>query len=100
RSYLQVTQPMEYKVVRNWGDRRRLWNYTPTEERPTDPMRRRMHQVKNVNIAIRTMLTPYTQSQATSAVVSASDDDTDTTPAYNGFAMSHRMRGIDMARQD
>lgn len=28
RSYLQVTQPMEHGIVRNWDDMRLLWDYT------------------------------------------------------------------------
>ncbi|KAI6114446.1 hypothetical protein F5141DRAFT_1002499, partial [Pisolithus sp. B1] len=28
RNYLQVTQPMEHGIMRNWEDMKHLWDYT------------------------------------------------------------------------
>ena len=28
RNYLQVTQPMDHGIIKNWDDMKLLWNYT------------------------------------------------------------------------
>ena len=42
RSYLQVTQPMEHGIVRNWEDMRYLWDYTFDEKLKIDPQGRKV----------------------------------------------------------
>ena len=84
RNYLQVTQPMEHGIVRNWEDMKLLWDYTFDEklrvdtrgrkvlltEPPMNPMvnRQRMAQVmfeeygfQGVYVAIQAVLTLYAQ---------------------------------------
>jgi actin-related protein 2 len=84
RNYLQVTQPMEHGIVKNWEDMRHLWDYTFAEklrinpqgrkvlltEPPMNPKRNReqMCQVmfeeygfRGVYIAIQAVLTLYAQ---------------------------------------
>jgi actin-related protein len=84
RNYLQVTQPMEHGIVRNWEDMKHLWDYTFTEklrvdttgrkvlltEPPMNPKqnRIRMCQVmfeeygfEGVYVAIQAVLTLYAQ---------------------------------------
>jgi actin-related protein 2 len=84
RNYLQVTQPMEHGIVRNWEDMRHLWDYTFDEklkvdvrgrkvlltEPPMNPKanRQRMCQVMfedygfgGVYVAIQAVLTLYAQ---------------------------------------
>jgi actin-related protein 2 len=84
RNYLQVTQPMEHGIVKNWEDMRHLWDYTFAEklrinpqgrkvlltEPPMNPKRNReqMCQVmfeeygfQGVYIAIQAVLTLYAQ---------------------------------------
>ena len=36
RNYLQVTQPMEHGIVRNWEDMKLLWDYTFDEKLRVD----------------------------------------------------------------
>jgi actin-related protein 2 len=84
RNYLQVTQPMEHGIVRNWEDMKHLWDYTFDEklkvdvagrkvlltEPPMNPKgnRQRMCQVMfeeygfgGVYVAIQAVLTLYAQ---------------------------------------
>ena len=84
RNYLQVTQPMEHGIVRNWEDMKHLWDYTFDEklrvntqgrkvlltEPPMNPKvnRQRMAQVmfeeygfEGVYVAIQAVLTLYAQ---------------------------------------
>lgn len=84
RNYLQVTQPMEHGIVKNWEDMKHLWDYTFDEklkinpqgkkvlltEPPMNPKvnRQRMCQVmfeeygfQGVYVAIQAVLTLYAQ---------------------------------------
>ena len=84
RTFLQVTQPMEHGIVRNWEDMKHLWDYTFNEklkinpagrkilltEPPMNPKvnRQRMAQVMfeeygfgGVYVAIQAVLTLYAQ---------------------------------------
>ena len=94
RNYLQVSQPMEHGIVRNWEDMKHLWDYTFDEklrvntqgrkvlltEPPMNPKvnRQRMCQVMfeeygfgAVYVAIQAVLTLYAQG-ALCQVVSSS----------------------------
>jgi actin-related protein len=84
RNYLQITQPMEHGIVRNWEDMKHLWDYTFSEKLRVDPVgrkvllteppmnpranRQRMCQVmfeeygfQGVYVAIQAVLTLYAQ---------------------------------------
>ena len=86
RNYLQITQPMEHGIVRNWEDMKYLWDYTFTEKLRVDPAgrkvllteppmnpranRQRMCQVmfeeygfQGVYVAIQAVLTLYAQGK-------------------------------------
>lgn len=86
RNFLQVTQPMEHGIVRNWEDMKHLWDYTFDEklkinpqgrrilltEPPMNPRanRQRMCQVmfedygfSGVYVAIQAVLTLYAQGE-------------------------------------
>jgi actin-related protein 2 len=42
RNYLQITQPMEHGIVRNWEDMKHLWDYTFREKLRVDPAGRKV----------------------------------------------------------
>ena len=92
RNYLQVTQPMEHGIVRNWEDMKHLWDYTFTEKLRIDPAgrkvllteppmnpkvnRQRMAQVmfeeygfQGVYVAIQAVLTLYAQGERVARAV-------------------------------
>jgi len=89
RNYLQVTQPMEHGIVKNWEDMKHLWNYTFDEKLKVNPQgrkvllteppmnpkvnRQRMCQVmfeeygfQGVYVAIQAVLTLYAQGTLSS----------------------------------
>ena len=92
RNYLQVTQPMEHGIVKNWEDMKHLWDYTFDEklkinpqgkkvlltEPPMNPKvnRQRMCQVmfeeygfQGVYVAIQAVLTLYAQGTLTLSIL-------------------------------
>lgn len=98
RNYLQVSQPMEHGIVRNWEDMKHLWDYTFDEklkvntqgrkvlltEPPMNPKvnRQRMAQVMfedygfgGVYVAIQAVLTLYAQGTFLTRPLDATDWD-------------------------
>jgi len=86
RSYLQLTQPMEHGIVKNWDDMKLLWDYTFQEKLKVDPAGRKillteppMNPTKNrekmaevmfedygfggIYVAIQAVLTLYAQGK-------------------------------------
>ena len=142
RNYLQVTQPMEHGIVKNWEDMKHLWDYTFDEklkinpqgrkvlltEPPMNPKvnRQKMCQVmfeeygfQGVYVAIQAVLTLYAQGTSASSiqfvlinlifvyaglttgvVVDSGDGVTHIVPVYDGFAMPHLTRRLDIAGRD
>lgn len=123
RNFLQVTQPMEHGIVKNWEDMRLLWNYTFDEKLKVDPRgrkvllteppmnpkvnRQKMCQVMfeeygfdGVYIAIQAVLTLYAQGLTTGVVVDSGDGVTHIVPVYDGYAMPHLTRRLDIAGRD
>ena len=141
RNYLQITQPMEHGIVRNWEDMKHLWDYTFTEKLRIDPAgrkvllteppmnpkvnRQRMCQVmfeeygfQGVYVAIQAVLTLYAQGAyqtigaflfsrflkntglTTGVVVDSGDGVTHIVPVYDGFALPHLTRRLDIAGRD
>ncbi|KAI6112921.1 actin actin-like protein [Pisolithus sp. B1] len=123
RNYLQVTQPMEHGIVRNWEDMKHLWDYTFDAKLRVDPRgrkvllteppmnpkanRQRMVQVmfeeygfQGVYVAIQAVLTLYAQGLTTGVVVDSGDGVTHIVPVYEGFALPHLTRRLDIAGRD
>ena len=123
RTYLQVTQPMEHGIIRNWEDMQHLWNYTFFEKLRVDPRgrkvllteppmnpkanRARMAEVmfetygfEGVYVAIQAVLTLYAQGLTTGVVVDSGDGVTHVVPVYDGFALPHLTRRLDIAGRD
>ncbi|KAH0836839.1 actin actin-like protein [Lanmaoa asiatica] len=123
RNYLQVTQPMEHGIIRNWEDMKHLWNYTFDEKLKVDPRgrkvmlteppmnpkanRQRMVQVmfeeygfQSVYVAIQAVLTLYAQGLTTGVVVDSGDGVTHIIPVYSGYSIPHLTRRLDIAGRD
>ncbi|KAF9233851.1 actin actin-like protein [Melanogaster broomeanus] len=123
RNYLQLTQPMEHGIVRNWEDMKYLWDYTFNEKLKVDPSgrkvllteppmnpkanRQRMVEVmfeeygfQGVYVAIQAVLTLYAQGLTTGVVVDSGDGVTHIVPVYAGFALPHLTRRLDIAGRD
>lgn len=86
RSFLQMTQPMEHGIVKNWEDMKHLWDYTFNEKLQVDtkgmkvlltepPMNPKVNRQKmaevmfedyqfgGVYVAIQAVLTLYAQGE-------------------------------------
>lgn len=123
RSFLQVTQPMEHGIVKNWDDMKLLWDYTFDEKLKVDPRgrkvllteppmnpkvnRQKMCEVMfeeygfgGVYVAIQAVLTLYAQGLTTGVVVDSGDGVTHIVPVYEGYAMPHLTRRLDIAGRD
>ncbi|KAI0295373.1 Actin/actin-like protein [Multifurca ochricompacta] len=99
RNYLQITQPMEHGIR--------------TEDLVTEPPmnpranRQKMCQVmfeeygfQGVYVAIQAVLTLYAQGLTTGVVVDSGDGVTHIVPVYDGFALPHLTRRLDIAGRD
>lgn len=86
RNFLQLSQPMEHGIVKNWEDMKHLWDYTFYDKLKVDPQgrkvllteppmnpkvnRQRMCQVmfeeygfQGVHVAVQAVLTLYAQGE-------------------------------------
>ncbi|KAK6909511.1 actin binding protein [Kwoniella mangroviensis CBS 10435] len=123
RSFLQVSQPMEHGIVKNWEDMGHLWDYTFQEKLQIDPRGRKVllteppmnpkvnrHKMAEVMfeqygfggiyVAIQAVLTLYAQGLQTGVVVDSGDGVTHIVPVYDGFALPHLTRRLDVAGRD
>ncbi|WVW86073.1 hypothetical protein I302_108112 [Kwoniella bestiolae CBS 10118] len=123
RSFLQVSQPMEHGIVKNWEDMGHLWDYTFNEKLNIDPRgrkvllteppmnpkvnRQKMAEVMfeqygfgGIYVAIQAVLTLYAQGLQTGVVVDSGDGVTHIVPVYDGFALPHLTRRLDVAGRD
>ncbi|CAG0921018.1 unnamed protein product [Notodromas monacha] len=124
RSMLEISYPMENGIVRDWDDMLVLWDYTfgPDKmnidprgckimltEPPMNPMRNRermietmfeKYEFEGVYIAIQAVLTLYAQGLLTGVVIDSGDGVTHICPVYDGVAMPHCTRRMDIAGRD
>ncbi|XP_023236421.1 actin-related protein 2 isoform X1 [Centruroides vittatus] len=124
RSMLEVAYPMENGIVRNWEDMCHIWDYTfgPSKmnidpknskilltEPPMNPVKNRekmievmfeKYQFAASYVAIQAVLTLYAQGLLTGVVVDSGDGVTHICPVYEGYALSHLTRRLDIAGRD
>jgi len=123
RFMLQITYPLENGIVRNWEDIQYVWDYTffeklkiePKEtkilltEAPMNPKANREQMVKvmfekygfqGVYIGIQAVLVLYAQGLLTGVVVDSGDGVTHIIPVFDGFALPHLTKRLDVAGRD
>eukprot|EP01100_Stratorugosa_tubuloviscum_P013848 TRINITY_DN711_c2_g2_i1.p1 TRINITY_DN711_c2_g2~~TRINITY_DN711_c2_g2_i1.p1 ORF type:complete len:395 (+),score=210.51 TRINITY_DN711_c2_g2_i1:189-1373(+) len=123
RNMLQITYPLENGIVRNWEDIQYVWDYTFSEklkvnsreckilltEAPMNPKTNREKMVEvmfekygflGVYIAIQAVLVLYAQGLMTGVVVDTGDGVTHIIPVYEGFALPHLTKRLDVAGRD
>ncbi|XP_059178191.1 actin-related protein 2-A isoform X1 [Physella acuta] len=124
RSMLEVNYPMENGIVRNWEDMTHLYDHTFGKDKmnldtrntrilltepPMNPTKNRenmiqlmfeKYQFHSVHIAIQAVLTLYAQGLVTGVVVDSGDGVTHFCPVYDGFALPHLTRRLDIAGRD
>ncbi|KAI8897994.1 actin family [Globomyces pollinis-pini] len=124
RAQLQMSYPMENGIVRDWDDMYHLWDYTFKEklgiqnyadhkilltEPAMNPKKNRERMMETMfehygfngaYIAIQAVLTLYAQGLQTGVVVDSGDGVTHIVPVYDGYALPHLVRRLDVAGRD
>eukprot|EP00033_Pygsuia_biforma_P000471 GCRY01000557.1.p1 GENE.GCRY01000557.1~~GCRY01000557.1.p1 ORF type:complete len:391 (+),score=69.85 GCRY01000557.1:160-1332(+) len=123
RNFLQVSYPLDNGIIRNWEDCKHLWNYTFNEkldidtseckilltEPPLNPKKNRElmiqtmfeeYNFQGVYVSIQAVLTLYAQGLLTGVVVDSGDGVTHIVPVFEGFALPHLTRRLDVAGRD
>ncbi|CAK5024525.1 unnamed protein product [Meloidogyne enterolobii] len=124
RHLLDVNYPMSNGIVKSWEDMGHLWDYTFGPEKmdidpkdckllltepPLNPHsnREKMFEVMfeqygfhAVFIAIQAVLTLYAQGLHTGVVIDSGDGVTHICPVFEGFALSHLTKRLDVAGRD
>jgi len=123
RNMLQITYPLENGIVRNWEDIQYVWDYTFFEklkiqpkdtkilltEAPMNPKKNREQMVsvmfekygfQGVYIGIQAVLVLYAQGLLTGVVVDSGDGVTHIIPVFDGFALPHLTKRLDIAGRD
>eukprot|EP00039_Didymoeca_costata_P018299 m.332965 g.332965 ORF g.332965 m.332965 type:complete len:393 (-) comp17036_c0_seq1:141-1319(-) len=123
RAMLEVNYPMDNGIVRSWDDMEKVWDHTfydklqidPTKtkvlltEPPMNPKRNReklietmfeKYQFEGVYVAVQAVLTLYAQGLLTGVVIDSGDGVTHIVPVYDGFALPHLTRRLDIAGRD
>jgi actin-related protein 2 len=123
RNMLEIKYPLENGIVRNWEDIQYVWDYTffeklkanPKEcrimltEAPMNPKKNREQMIqvmfekygfKGVYISIQAVLVLYAQGLLTGVVVDSGDGVTHIIPVFDGFALPHLTKRLDVAGRD
>ncbi|KNC49370.1 actin-like protein 2 [Thecamonas trahens ATCC 50062] len=123
RSMLDCKYPLNNGIIQDWDDMLHVWDYTFSEKLGIDPKeckimlteapmnpaqnRKKMietmfehYQFEGAYISIQAVLTLYAQGLSTGVVVDSGDGVTHIIPVYDGFALPHLTRRLDVAGRD
>ncbi|KAJ8751073.1 hypothetical protein K2173_016254 [Erythroxylum novogranatense] len=120
RGVLKLSYPVQHGIVKDWDAMERMWEYTfdtemrvAIEEHPVllteAPLNPRINREKMVEImfevfevpatyiAIQAVLSLYASGRTTGIVMDSGEGVTHTVPIYEGYALPHAVRRLDLA---
>ncbi|KAJ2152709.1 centractin- actin- protein of the dynactin complex, partial [Coemansia sp. RSA 353] len=123
RGLLKVSYPLEHGVVTDWEDMERIWAYIYSDElkimseehpvllteAPLNPSANREQAAQiffeTFNVpafytSIQAVLSLYASGRTTGVVLDAGDGVSHAVPVFEGFALPHAIRRIDVAGRD
>ncbi|KAJ3636287.1 hypothetical protein Zmor_009029 [Zophobas morio] len=123
RGLLKLNYPVEHGIVEEWADMELVWAFLYKEElmvkseehpvllteAPLNPHRNREQtaqlffetfNVPALYISIQAVLSLYASGHTTGVVLDSGDGVTHSVPVYEGFAMPHSMKRMDLAGRE
>jgi len=123
RGLLKIKYPLEHGIVTDWGEMEKIWQYLYSEELKTSPEEHPvllteapLNPIKNreeaaqilfetfnvpaLYISIQAVLALYASGRTTGLILDSGDGVTHAVPVYEGFALKHSIRRIDLAGRD
>lgn len=123
RGLLKIRYPLEHGIVTDWDDMEKIWSYIYSEELKTlpeehpvllteAPLNPRHNRDQAAQIFFETFNVPalftsmqavlalYASGRTTGIVLDSGDGVTHAVPVYEGFAMPHAIRRVDIAGRD
>eukprot|EP00938_MAST-03A_sp_MAST-3A-sp1_P003987 g3987.t1 len=123
KGVLKLRYPIEHGIVTSWEDMEKIWHHTyynelrvaPEEhkvmltEAPCNPKKNRekmcqiqfeTFSVPAMHIQIQAVLSLYSAGRTTGCVLDCGDGVSHTVPIYEGFAIPHAVKRLDLAGRD
>ncbi|KAJ1550077.1 Actin-2, partial [Cladochytrium tenue] len=123
RGLLRIRYPMEHGVVTDWDDMEKIWQHVYSDElkilseehpvllteAPLNPRQNRetaaqiffeTFNVPALFVSIQAVLALYASGRTTGVVLDSGDGVTHAVPVYEGFALQHAIRRVDVAGRD